>query len=61
MDWTGPKLKLRTARESVGWMNSVGPLPYSPVFKCDNLDCGCQKPTEEFIKQRVHLFSRADD
>jgi hypothetical protein len=33
-------MRLRTASESVGWLNTEGPLTVSPNFR-DRADCGC--------------------
>jgi len=48
MGWTEPKLKLRTAHESVGWLNSVGPVSVSSTSECDNPECGCHAAIKEY-------------
>ncbi len=52
MGWKGPKLKLRTAHESVGWLNSVGPLAIGPCpYECDNPECGCHEAIKKYKEQ----------
>lgn len=42
-----PDLKPRTAHTSVGWLNSVGPVPVMASSECNDPDCGCHEAIRE--------------